>query len=168
MTSSLDRSEPLRLPPADRGWRHKFWVAVGILMFAALLAAAAIYTAPALVSDWQVRDRARPVPDARVTDGKCSSKIVVHICDVTLDVRTPSGTVSRRINYVFTGVHVGDYSVRVVADPARPDLATTDMALDKLWNRTITLLVVMVLLLAFTVLPIVATVRNRRAASFGP
>lgn len=168
MTSSLGRSEPLRLPPADRGWKHTLWVVVGVLMFGTMLAAAGIYTAPALVSDWQVRDAARPVPDARVTDGKCSAKIVFHVCDVTLDVRTPSGTVSRRINYVFTGVHVGDYSVRVLADPARPDLATTDMALDRLWNRTITLAAIVALLLALTVLPLVAMVRNRRTASARP
>lgn len=165
MTSSFDRSESLRLPPADRGWRHKLWVVIGFLMFGAVLVAAAIYTAPALVSDWQVRDGARPVPDARVTDGECSSKIVLHICDMTLNLRTPSGTVSRRINYVFTGIHVGDYGIRVMADPARPELATTDLGLDKLWNRTITLVAVVAVLLAFTVLPIVKMVRNWRTAS---
>lgn len=165
MTSSLDRSEPLRLPPADRGWTHKLWLVLGFLMFGAVLVAVAVYTAPALVSDWQVRDAARPVPDARVTDGKCSSKIVVHICDATLNVGTPSGTVSRRINYVFTGIHVGDYSIRVMADPARPALATTDLGLDRLWNRTITLVTIVSVLLAFTVLPLVTMIRNRRMAS---
>lgn len=165
MTSSFDRSEPLRLPPADRGWKHTLWVVVGFLMFGAVLVAATIYTAPALVADWRVRDAARPVSDARITDGKCSSKIVLHICDMTLNLRTPSGSVSRRINYVFTGVHVGDYSVGVMADPARPELATTDLGLDKLWNRTITLVAIMAVLLAFTVLPLVMMVRNRRTAS---
>lgn len=163
MTSSF--AQPLRLPPADRGWKHTFWVVVGFLMFGTMLVAAAVYTAPALVSDWQVRDAARPVPDARVTDGKCSSKIVLHICDATLSVGTPSGTVSRRVNYVFTGIHVGDYSLRVVADPARLDLATTDMALDKIWNRTITLAAIMAVLLSFTVLPLVAMVRRRAASA---
>ena len=164
MTTSLDRSEALRLPPTDRDWKQTLWVTLGILMFGAMLVAAAIYTAPALVSDWQVRETARPIENAEVTDGKCSSKIVFHICDVTLTVATPSGELTRRMNYVFTGVHVGDYSVRVMADPARPELATTDLALDKLWNRTITLLIVAALLLAFTVLPIVAAIRNWRTS----
>lgn len=165
MSPSDDRSATLRLPPADRGWKHTLWAVVGFLMFGAMLVAAAIHTAPALVSDWQVRDAARPIPDARVTEGRCSSKIVFHICDATLNLRTPSGPVSRRINYVFTGVHVGDYSIRVMADPARPELATTDMALDRLWNRTITLVAVVAVLLALTTLPLVATIRNRRTAS---
>ena len=42
----------------------------------------------------------------------------------------------------------------VVADPSRPELATTDMALDKLWNRTLTFLVGVVVLLGLTILPL--------------
>jgi hypothetical protein len=164
MTIPLDRSEALRPPPNDRDWKQTLWVILGILMFGAMLVAAAIYTAPALVSDWQVRNTARPISNAEVTQGKCSSKIIFHICDVTLTVETPSGDLTRRMNYVFTGAHVGDYNVQVMADPARPELATTDLGLDKLWNRTITLLIVAGVLLAFTILPVVAAVRSRRAS----
>ncbi len=84
-----------------------------------------------------------------MSEGKCSSKLVFHICDATLSVATRSGRVSRDVNYVFTSLHFGDYSVTTLADPAHPELATTDMALDELWNRTITLLVVSALLLTF-------------------
>ncbi len=70
---------------------------------------------------------------------------------------------SRRVNYVFTGVHFGDYDITVLADPARPELATTDLALDKLWNRTITLLVGGGILLALTIAPVVALTRRSRA-----
>ena len=165
MTSSLDRFEPLRLPPAERSWKETLWVIVGILLFGGMLVACAVYTAPPLLSDWQVRDTARPVPAARITDGKCSTKIIIHICDMTLNLGTPAGTVTRRVNTVFTGVHFGDYKVGVMADPARPELVTTDLALDRLINRTITLAALMAMLLAFSILPIVAVVRNRRAAS---
>lgn len=151
-------------PPSERSWKQVFWAVLGFAMFAAMLVAAAVYTAPVLWSDWQIHDEARPVAGARVTDGRCSSKLVFHICDVTLNLRTASGTVSRRVNYVFTDLHVGDYTARVVADPSRPELATTDMALDKLWNRTITLLAVAAVLLTFTLLPVLTTVRNRRRA----
>lgn len=165
MTQSPDRAETLRLPPRGQDRKSAFWTLFGIVALAALLVAAAFYTAPALLSDWQVREAAQLVPDARVSEGKCSSKIVIHICDVTLGLRTPSGTVSRRVNYVFTGVHVGDYGIRVMADPARPDLVTTDLGLDRLWNRTITLLVIAGALAAGLVASLVALVRNRRAAA---
>ena len=164
MTASADRAHPLRLPPRGQDWKSTAWVLFGIVALAALLAAAAIYTAPALVSDWQVREAARPVPDGRVSEGKCSSKIVIHVCDVTLGLRTPTGPVSRRVNYVFTGLHVGDYGIRVMADPARPDLVTTDLGLDRLWNRTLTLLAIAGALAACIVAALVAMVRNRRAA----
>jgi hypothetical protein len=161
--TSLDRPDALRLPPA-RDWRNTFWVFLGVAMFAAMLVAAAYYAAPALISDWRIRDAARPIAGARVSEGKCSAKVVFHICDATLVLQAPSGAVTRRVNYVFTGVHVGDYSVRVLADPSQPELATTDMALDKLWNRTITLAAAMALLLALTTMPIIAAVRNWRAS----
>ncbi len=162
MMTSLD-STPLRLPPPARDWKQTIWVLLSSLMFGAMLVAATIYTAPTLVSDWQVREAARPVAEAEVTDGKCSSQLIVHICNATLSVETPSGSVSRRVNYVFTGVHVGEYTIDVLADPARPDLVTTDLALNQLWNRTFTLAALVVALLGATMLPLVALIRNRRS-----
>lgn len=163
--TSIDTSAALRLPPPDRGWRHTFWVVVGALMFGAMLVAAAVWTAPALISDWQVRDAARPLSDARVREGKCSTHVVLSVCDVTIERRVAGGVATRDLNYVFTGLHFGDYSVRVLGDPARPDLVTTDLGLDRLWNRTITLLVGAGLLLAMTVLPLLALTRRRRTAA---
>ncbi len=159
---AAERSAPRRLAQVNRGWRHTVLVAIGIAIFGAMLMAAATYTAPAVVSDWQIRDTARPVASARITDGTCSAQLVFHICDATLEVPTASGTVSRRVNYLFTGVNVGTYTVQVMADPARPALATTDLALDQLWNRTVTLIMIALALLAFTGLPAVAMIRNRR------
>lgn len=162
--TAQDRPAALRLPPPRQDWKGMFWVLFGVVAMGALLAAAAVYTAPTLISDWQVREAARPVPDARVSEGQCSSKIVFHICDVTLGLRTPTGSVSRRVNYVFTGVHIGDYGIRVMADPAHPERVTTDLGLDRLWNRTITLLAVAGALAACIGAALTALVRNRRAA----
>ena len=156
-----------RLQPVGDGWRHVLSSAIGTLTFGAFLVAAVVYTAPALVSDWAVHDAARPMADAHVTEGSCSSQMVLQICDVTLSVPTGAGTVSRQMSFAFTGVHVGNYEVRVVADPARPELATTDLALERLVNRTVTLLVGVALLLVLTTLPLAAFVRNRRRATRG-
>ena len=165
MTATPDRAEPLRLPPPGQGWMATFWVLFGVVALAALLGACVLYTAPALVSDWQVRAAAEPVAEARISDGKCSSKIAIHICDLTLSLRRPTGTVTRRVNYVFAGLHVGDFGAGPMADPARPDLITTDLGLDRLWNRTITLAVIMAALAAAIFGALLSLVRNRRAAS---
>lgn len=142
-----------------------FWVLFGVVALGAMLAACAVYTAPALISDWQIRETAESVADARISDGKCSSKIAIHICDLTLSLRQPNGTMTRRVNYVFAGLHVGDFSAGVMADPARPDRVTTDLGLDRLWNRTITLVVIMAALAAAIFGALISVVRNRSAAS---
>ena len=158
------RSGPMRLAQVSRGPGQTILVVLSILMFGAMLAGAVAYTAPALVSDWQVRDSARPIAGAQVTEGRCSAQLVFEICNATLLVPTASGTVARRLTFAFTGVTVGSRGVRVLADPTRLALATTDMALERLWNRTVTLTCITLLLLALTVLPAIALARNRRRA----
>ena len=133
-------------------------------MFAAALVGVSVYTAPDLVADWRIHAAARPVPGGRVDKGSCSSNLVFNICDGTLTVPTAAGPVTRSVNFIFTGLHVGDYTVQVVGDPAHPELPTTDMALDRLWNRTITLLAAIVVLLGLTILPLVAVLKRARQA----
>lgn len=160
-----DPARRLTLPPRNSGWKHNLKLGLGILMFLGVLVAMGIYTAPDLVTDWQVRDAARPVPAGRITKGSCSSNVVVNICDATLVVPTAAGPVSRSVNYIFTGVHIGDYTAEVMADPGHPELATTDLALDKLWNRTLTFLVAVVVLLGLTCLPLLAIAKRRRLSA---
>lgn len=155
----------LRLPPADRGWRQTMWVILGALMFAGFLVAALVYTTPVLVSDWRVREAARPLDGAEVVKGRCSTKLVLTICDATLRAQGPGGPVTREVNYAFTGLHMGDYSVRALTDPAHPELVTTDLGLDRLWNRTITLALGAALLLSLSVLPLAALLKNRRSGA---
>lgn len=162
MQNNTEPNQPLALPPPEADWRQTLWAVLGALMFGAMLAAMAVYTVPNLISDWRIRDTAAPVAGGRVTDGSCSSKLVLNICDATLSVQTKSGPVSRDVNYVFTDVHSGSYSVTVLADPAHPELPTTDMAMEKLWNRTVTLLVGGGILLVFTIAPIIGLIRRFR------
>jgi hypothetical protein len=160
MQPDAESPRPLTLPPQGRDWRNTLWAVLGTLMFGAMLVAMGIYTVPNLVSDWRVRDTALPVAGGRVTDGSCSSRLMLNICDATLSVQTKSGVLSRDVNYIFADLHSGSYNVTVVADPAHPELPTTDMALEKLWNRTITLLIGGGILLALTLAPIIGLIRR--------
>ncbi|MCI9881405.1 hypothetical protein MTL_15280 [Methylobacterium goesingense] len=141
---------------------NAFWVLFGVACLGAILVACAVYTAPVVASDWQVRASAQPVPGARVRDGSCSAKLVLHICDATLSLPAPGGAVTRRVNYVFAGLQAGEVRLAVLADPARPDLVTTDLGLDRLWNRTVTLLVIALLIVACIGGAIASLVRSRR------
>ncbi|KAA0124745.1 hypothetical protein CIW48_05725 [Methylobacterium sp. P1-11] len=159
-----EAAETLRLPPDRTSWTVILGVLFGFVLFGGLLAASVIYTAPVLISDWEVRDAARPVQNARASEGACSTKLVFHVCNATLTLPTPEGGVTRRVNYVFTGLHAGDYTVGIMADPARPDLVTTDLGLERLWNRTLTLVVFAGALLGCLGGALVSIIRNGRAA----
>jgi len=156
-----------RLPPRGGGLRQRIWATLGVLMFAGFFVAMMVFTLPPLLSDWQVRNAAQPAERASIVKGSCTTKLILAICDVTLTNRTPSGTITRSVNYAFTDVHFGDYSAAAMADPVRPELVTTDLALDKLWNRTLTFLFGAVLMLGFVVLPVWAFIRKRWAARAG-
>ena len=157
-------SEPTltRLPPRGGGLRQRIWATLGVLMFAGFLVAMVVFTGPPLVSDWQIHATAQPAEQGRIVKGSCTTKIVFAICDLTLSNRTAAGTTTRSVNYAFTDLHFGDYSAEAMVDPAHPELITTDLGLDKLWNRTLTFLGAGVLMLGFVTLPIVAFFRKRQ------
>ena len=69
-----------------------------------------------------------------------------------------------RLNYAFTDLHFGSYNAEAMADPAHLELITTDLALDRLWNRTLTFLFVAVFMLACVTVPLIAFMRKRRTA----
>ncbi len=149
-------------PPAPSRWKELLKSLLGLLMFGGLTIALSVYTLPNLVSDWQVRGSAMPYADARITQGSCSSKVFIHICNANLAVQSKSGRYTREVNYVFADFHTGAYTVAVMADPARPELLTTDLALDTLWNRTITAAVVGLLLAGLTLGGLLGVVEGLR------
>ena len=166
MQTEAGQGRPLtKLPPRGGGVGQRIWATLGVLMFAGFLVAMVVFTGPPLISDWRIHDTAQPAQGGRIVKGSCSTKLVLSICNVTLSNRTPAGTITRSINYAFTDVHFGDYSAQAMADPAHPELITTDQALDKLWNRTLTFLFGAALMLGFVTLPLVAFIRNRRAGA---
>ncbi len=96
--------------------------------------------APALISDFRVQQTAQPLANAHV-EGRCSSRAAIfHDCDVKLVFRRKGDEVRREVHYLFVDFHTGSYSARVMGDPDHPETMTTDLGLDKLWNRVATLL----------------------------
>lgn len=153
---------PARPPAATGRWKDVLKALLGVLMFGGIAVAMAVYTLPNLVSDWQVRAGAMPYADARIIRGSCSSKIFIHICDANLLVQSKSGRYTREVNYVVADFHTGAYTVAVMADPAQPALLTTDLALEKLWNRTITAAVVGLLMVGMALGAVVNLVQGLR------
>lgn len=132
-----DRLLKVRIPGSNIS--HRLLAAFGLLVVLGLTVASFIFVAPTLWTDWQVRNTAQPVVASRIEDGSCRSKLFINTCNVTLGAGKASNAVRRSVTYVFADAHSGDYSVQVLADPEHPEWLTTDLALDKLPSRLITM-----------------------------
>jgi hypothetical protein len=103
-----------------------------------------------LAGDLGIRSAARPVRGGRV-EGRCRVRALLADCEVELVAPPFRGApeVRRKVDYLFFATPgVADYRAVVMADPAQPGRLTTDLGLDRLWNRLVTLLVVGPFLLA--------------------
>ena len=131
-------TRPLRARPPIKGpWDIR--TLLGILLFGGFLAFSVGWVAPDVYTDWQVRDTAVPIRGGHLSDGSCSSKLFLHMCDVTLSAQAGAERITRKVHYVFGSFTLGDFTARVVADPQRPDWLTTDLGLDYFWDRVVSL-----------------------------
>lgn len=135
---------PIALPDRPLVVRPPGLRVVGCAVIAALVACGVLgVVAPIgdLVTDLGLAGKAVPVPGATV-EGSCSIGAAFTTCDVTLTAPGRAAPAQhRKVNYLFVEIGVVRHTFRVLADPARPALLTTDLGLDRLWNRVITLAV---------------------------
>lgn len=136
-------ARPMKVSPPGSG----IFSQLSAVLWGAIIAAGALMIVippiPDLVSDFAVRGAARPIADATI-DGRCSvHALVMTECAATLSAKRQGlPELRKEVHYWFADFHAGEYTATVVADPAQPENITTDLALDKLWNRIATLLLV--------------------------
>ena len=95
---------------------------------------------PDLMADWSIRQTAQPISGGHIENGKCSTRLFLVGCHGTLILRRAGEPdIRREVSHHFVDFHMGDYKARIMADPANPNHLTTDLFLDKLFNRIITL-----------------------------
>jgi hypothetical protein len=111
----------------------------GVLLFGGFVAMIAVDVAPAIRDDFALRGSAQVATGARITEGRCRSRMFLfQSCEITIAWRDKDGAKSRTTTTMFVEPHMGSWSAVPMADPARPGLVTTDLALDRLWNRVAT------------------------------
>ena len=147
-------------PPIQGGWSIQTILA--ILLFGGFLVFSVVWVAPVVFTDWQVRNTAVPIRGGLLSDGSCTSKLFLKTCDVTLTAPAGSDTITRSVHYAFASFTDGDLTARVVADPQRPEWLTTDLGLDYFWNRLVSLLLDLGLILALLVGAITGMMRASR------
>jgi hypothetical protein len=124
----------------------------GMLLFGGFLVMVALDVGPAIRDDFAIAAQAKPVAGARITEGRCRSKVyLLQSCDLTIAWRGKDGMVTRELSYLFVEPHMGGWSAQPMADPARPDLITTDLGLERLWNRAATAVGAVVVAIALIV-----------------
>ena len=130
---------------------------IGIVLFGGFLAMIAVDVGPAIRDDFALRGGAQVATGARITEGRCRSRMFLfQSCEITIAWRDKDGAQTRKTTTMFVEPHMGSWSAVAMADPARPGLVTTDLALDRLWNRVATAaglgVVVLVLMVGLVVL----------------
>ncbi|MCW5747893.1 MAG: hypothetical protein KIT36_17015 [Alphaproteobacteria bacterium] len=106
------------------------------------------WMAPDVVKDLQIWADPVAVPQAHIGSGKCKTKLVLVTCEARLTYSVGGRRYATSVDFFFVDVHFGDYTANVVRSAGRPELATLDIGLDKIWNRILTLLVLLGLFLA--------------------
>ena len=113
---------------------------LGLALFVYPLWQGATVTAPTLITDWAVRDTARPASNALVTNARCTNtNLLLQLCSMAVTVDGAEGRITRQVGYVFVEPHIGPWSYRVLVDPARPYWPTTTLGMDALLDRTLCL-----------------------------
>ncbi|MBR0649455.1 hypothetical protein GXW78_07270 [Roseomonas terrae] len=140
---------PLTLKPgrsATGGW---VLAILGLLLFGGFLVLVGAQIAPEIRDDLAIRDTARPAPQVRVNGGRCRSRLFMfQDCEVTLTWRGKDGTGTRTMSYMFVEPHMGSWNVMPMMDPARPDLVSTDLGIERLTNRIVTAIGAVIVALA--------------------
>ncbi|MEO3473711.1 hypothetical protein AAFN86_17720 [Roseomonas sp. CAU 1739] len=130
---------PLKLHPGRGSLGGWLMALLGLVLFGAFIVMLAIEIGPAIRDDFAVRDTAQPIASARISDGRCQSRMFLfQTCDLTLAWRDKEGSHTRKVSYMFVEPHMGSWTANPMMDPQRPALVTTDLGLDRLWNRVAT------------------------------
>lgn len=124
--------------------RAYFWSTPIIL---ALTIFMLVWEGPGVVRDFQISQNPLVLEDGDVRNGQCKTrKAIFTDCKAQLVYRYEGRSYSTDVEVMFVDLHVGDYETGLVISADHPELATMTLALDKLWNRIITLTVFVLLL----------------------
>lgn len=130
---------PLALKPGRGAFGVWALVLVCLLLFGGFIVYVGVQTAPQIRDDLAIRDTARPAPQVHVANGRCRSRLYLfQDCEVTLTWRGKDGQGSSKRSYMFVEPHMGNWTVTPMMDPARPELVSTDLGIERLTNRMLT------------------------------
>jgi hypothetical protein len=107
-----------------------------------------VWQGPDLLKDIEIAKNPKVIEDGDIRNGKCTTrKGFLTDCEAHLAYDYDGKHYERDVELFFVDLHAGDYETDMVISADKPELATLTIGLDKLWNRVISL-AVMVLIVA--------------------
>ncbi len=126
------------------------WQYLGALLLSGLALFFAVWQTPNIVDDWMIAQDPVVIDDAVITDGECSTSRGIFVdCSAHVSYAVDGQPIEKNIELMFLDFGSGDYMVDVVRSQAQPTKATLSLGLDMLWNRTLTVAVIVALLAIF-------------------
>jgi hypothetical protein len=123
---------------------------------------------PLLLRDIGIGDNIEAATQARMVEGRCRVRLVLHMCDIKLDRTGRGATQPSELHYLFVDMPFTEHRVRLMSAKADRSIVTTDIGQQMLWNRAITFGFVMAFCFSPLVLVPLRLARRTRAASGTP
>jgi hypothetical protein len=115
-----------------------------LLVLAALFI---FWQTPSLLHDIVISKNPLPLPDASMQDARCKTyRGFIVDCEAHLSYDYKGRHYESDTEMMFADFHFGDYQTGVVISADKPELATLSIGIDKLWDRIITFVVLVVIL----------------------
>jgi len=132
-------TRPMAVSPPGGGGNWWRGLLGGVFMLA-MIGGAVAWFGPGLARDLTMRADARPVVGGQLADGRCQIRLaVLALCDAKLRATGKNGLVEDGMHLAFFDWPGSSYSALVMQSSLVPDHLTTDIALDRLTNRMLTL-----------------------------
>ncbi len=123
------------------------------------------WMAPGIVRDLEIGKNPVEEPQARISNGKCRTKLVLVSCEADIAYAVAGKRYASHVAFSFVDVHFGSYTASVVRSADKPELATLDIGLESMWNRIGTLVGFLVLFVGGAIALALNAVRNMRLKS---
>ena len=131
---------PLTLSAPIARWRNWIFGIICLALPVGLGWWAYASLGPAILDDLSLRGTAEPVNGS--IRGRCQTRWgLFQSCDITITSGTTKGgaPAQREVTYLFVDPHVGSYTVQPMAARDRPGVLSTDLGLENVTNRALTL-----------------------------
>jgi hypothetical protein len=124
------------------------WALIGALFLIALGLFLLIWQVPGIQHDWTISRNPVLVQDGNIEDAECTTrKGIFTDCEAHLSYVVNGTQYETDVALMFFDFNTDGYAVDIVRSGDDPSLATMDIGIEKLWNRVILALIMMLVTL---------------------